>query len=41
MEFFLILEKLPAEYDSSFKALEFDEKPIDKYIDIGDLDKNI
>ncbi|OLY85716.1 26S protease regulatory subunit 6A [Smittium mucronatum] len=38
---FLILEKLPAEYDSRVKAMEVDEKPIEDYTDIGGLDKQI
>jgi 26S proteasome regulatory subunit T5 len=38
---FLVLEKLPAEYDSRVKAMELDEKPTDEYTDIGGLDKQI
>ncbi|KAJ1910880.1 26S proteasome regulatory subunit 6A, partial [Tieghemiomyces parasiticus] len=38
---FLILEKLPAEYDSRVKAMEVDEKPTEDYTDIGGLDKQI
>jgi len=40
-ESFLILEKLPAEYDSRVKAMEIDEKPTEEYTDIGGLDKQI
>lgn len=36
---FLVLEKLPAEYDSRVKGFEVDEKPTDDYTDIGGLDK--
>jgi len=36
---FIILDKLPAEYDSRVKAMEIDEKPTDDYSDIGGLDK--
>jgi len=36
---YLILEKLPAEYDSRVKAMEVDEKPTEEYTDIGGLDK--
>jgi len=35
----LILEKLPAEYDSRVKAMEVDERPTENYTDIGGLDK--
>lgn len=38
---FLILNKLPAEYDSRVKAMELDEKPTENYTDIGGLDKQI
>lgn len=38
---YLILEKLPAEYDSRVKAMEVDEKPTESYADIGGLDKQI
>lgn len=38
---FLILEKLPNEYDSRIKAMEIDEKPTEDYTDIGGLDKQI
>jgi len=36
---YLILDKLPAEYDSRVKAFELDEKPTEDYNDIGGLDK--
>lgn len=38
---YLILEKLPAEYDNRVKAMEVDEKPTEEYSDIGGLDKQI
>lgn len=38
---YLILEKLPAEYDARVKAMEVDERPTEKYSDIGGLDKQI
>eukprot|EP00184_Porphyridium_aerugineum_P007796 CAMPEP_0184692216 /NCGR_PEP_ID=MMETSP0313-20130426/786_1 /TAXON_ID=2792 /ORGANISM="Porphyridium aerugineum, Strain SAG 1380-2" /LENGTH=468 /DNA_ID=CAMNT_0027150029 /DNA_START=34 /DNA_END=1440 /DNA_ORIENTATION=- len=38
---YLILESLPAEYDSRVKAMEVDEKPTEDYGDIGGLDKQI
>ena len=38
---FLVLDKLPAEYDSRVKAMEIDEKPTEEYSDIGGLDKQI
>ena len=38
---YLILEKLPAEYDSRVKAMEVDEKPTEEYSDIGGADKQI
>jgi len=38
---YLVLEKLPAEYDSRVKAFEIDEKPTESYSDIGGLDKEI
>uniref|UniRef100_A0A8C7H749 Proteasome 26S subunit, ATPase 3 n=1 Tax=Oncorhynchus kisutch TaxID=8019 RepID=A0A8C7H749_ONCKI len=38
---FLILETLPAEYDSRVKAMEVDERPAEQYSDIGGLDKQI
>jgi 26S proteasome regulatory subunit T5 len=38
---YLILDTLPAEYDSRVKAMEVDEKPVEDYSDIGGLDKQI
>lgn len=38
---YLILDKLPPEYDSRVKAMEVDEKPTEDYSDIGGLDKQI
>ncbi|XP_072046045.1 26S proteasome regulatory subunit 6A-B [Amphiura filiformis] len=38
---YLILESLPAEYDSRVKAMEVDERPTEQYSDIGGLDKQI
>lgn len=38
---YLILEKLPAEYDSRVKAMEVDSRPTEQYSDIGGLDKQI
>ena len=38
---YLVLDTLPAEYDSRVKAMEVDEKPTDTYTDIGGLDKQI
>jgi len=38
---YLILDTLPAEYDSRVKAMEVDEKPTEKYTDVGGLDKQI
>merc|ERR1719464_258305 len=38
---YLILEKLPAEYDSRVKAMEVDEKPTEEYSDIGGADQQI
>ncbi|KAI9598394.1 P-loop containing nucleoside triphosphate hydrolase protein [Syncephalis fuscata] len=38
---YLVLEALPAEYDSRVKAMEVDEKPTEDYTDIGGLDKQI
>jgi len=38
---YLILEKLPPEYDSRVKAMELDEKPMEDYSDIGGCDKQI
>ncbi|KAI7824493.1 26S protease regulatory subunit 6A-like protein [Kickxella alabastrina] len=38
---YLILEKLPTEYDSRVKVMEVDEKPTEDYSDIGGLDKQV
>jgi len=38
---YLILEKLPAEFDSRVKAMEVDERPTESYSDIGGCDKQI
>ncbi|CAJ0752070.1 19471_t:CDS:2 [Entrophospora sp. SA101] len=38
---YLVLDTLPAEYDSRVKAMEVDEKPAEDYNDIGGLDKQI
>ncbi|XP_033124102.1 26S proteasome regulatory subunit 6A-B [Anneissia japonica] len=38
---YLVLETLPAEYDSRVKAMEVDERPTEQYSDIGGLDKQI
>ncbi|KAJ1458040.1 P-loop containing nucleoside triphosphate hydrolase protein [Pelagophyceae sp. CCMP2097] len=38
---YLVLEKLPAEFDSRVKAMEVDEKPSEEYSDIGGCDKQI
>jgi 26S proteasome regulatory subunit T5 len=38
---YLVLDTLPAEYDSRVKAMEVDEKPTEDYGDIGGLDKQI
>merc|ERR1719391_549001 len=38
---YLILEKLPTEYDSRVKAMEVDTRPTEQYSDIGGLDKQI
>lgn len=38
---YIILEKLPAEYDSRVKAMEVEEKPQEEYSDIGGLNKQI
>ena len=38
---FLIMEKLPAEYDARVKAMEVDERPQESYQDIGGLSKQI
>lgn len=38
---YLILDKLPAEYDSRVKAMEVDERPSEQYTDIGGLTKQL
>lgn len=38
---YLVLDTLPAEYDSRVKAMEVDEEPTETYSDIGGLDKQI
>lgn len=38
---YLILDKLPQEFDSRVKAMELEEKPEAEYSDIGGLDKQI
>ena len=38
---YLILEKLPEEYDARVKAFEVDERPTEDFSDIGGLDKQI
>ena len=38
---YLILEKLPVEYDSRVKAMEIDEKPQEDFADIGGCEKQI
>lgn len=38
---YIILEKLPAEYDQRVKAMEVDERPQEDYTDVGGLDKQI
>merc|ERR1712241_892015 len=38
---YLVLEKLPAEYDSRVKAMEVGMRPTEQYSDIGGLDKQI
>merc|ERR1712157_253235 len=38
---FLILDKLPTEYDTRAKAMELEEKPDVNFNDIGGLDKQI
>lgn len=38
---FLVMDTLPREYDSHVKAMEIDERPTEKYTDIGGLDKQI
>ena len=38
---YLVLDKLPAEFDSRVKAREVEERPKETYTDIGGLDKQI
>jgi 26S proteasome regulatory subunit T5 len=38
---YIMLEKLPNEYDARVKAMEVDEKPQEDYTDVGGLDKQI
>ena len=38
---FLVLEKLPDEFDSRVKAMEVDERPTEDFSDIGGCDKQI
>lgn len=38
---YLVLDKLPPEYDSRVQAMEVDERPTDTYNDIGGLEKQI
>lgn len=38
---YLVLDTLPAEYDSRVKAMEVDEKPTEAYSDIGGLNQQI
>ena len=38
---YLILDTLPAEFDSRVKAMEVDERPTEQYTDIGGLEKQI
>jgi len=38
---YLVLDKLPVEYDSRVKAMELDERPSEEYSDVGGLDKQI
>lgn len=38
---YLVLDTLPAEYDSRVKAMEVDERPTEEYSDIGGLNKQI
>merc|ERR1712168_244353 len=38
---YLVLEKLPTEYDNRVKAMEVDEKPTEQYSDVGGLAKQI
>ena len=38
---YLVLEKLPPEYDARIKAMEVDEKPTETYQDVGGLEKQM
>ncbi|KAJ8518272.1 hypothetical protein ONZ45_g4630 [Pleurotus djamor] len=38
---YLVLDMLPAEFDSRVKAMEVDERPTESYTDIGGLEKQI
>ena len=38
---YLILEKLPEEFDSRVQAMEVDERPTEEYSDIGGADQQI
>jgi 26S proteasome regulatory subunit T5 len=38
---YLVLDKLPTEFDSRVKAMEVDERPTETYTDIGGLEKQI
>jgi 26S proteasome regulatory subunit T5 len=38
---YIILEKLPPEYDTRVRSMELDVKPTEEYTDIGGLDKQI
>merc|ERR1712079_663684 len=38
---YLVLDKLPAEYDQRVKTMEVDTRPTEQYSDIGGLDKQI
>ncbi|EER09482.1 26S protease subunit regulatory subunit 6a, putative [Perkinsus marinus ATCC 50983] len=38
---YLVLDKLPQDFDSRVKAMEVDERPTDQYSDIGGCDKQI
>jgi len=38
---YILLEKLPAEYDSRVRSMEVEERPSEEYTDIGGLDKQI
>ena len=38
---YIILDKLPCEYDTRVKAMEIEDKPTDDWSDIGGLEKQI